>query len=169
VIASGSLAGRLFSAGFYSTSLVFARWRLDRARKAYQRAKIDFMYAERIVLDERGKFVTNPKLLRLADEANRREVWVDTCHALVRALEEGIHLLAQSSTNRDADAGMIHALRIAALLLPASTRGDWLEEHCGYLADLPTRSAKAQWVRREVQGMPRYAYTARTSARKEAA
>lgn len=60
-------------------------------------------------------------------------------------------------------------LRLVGLLLPAADREEWLEEQRGYLADLPARAARWQWVAQTVLGMPRYAYTVRTGRRKETA
>lgn len=85
-----------------------------------------------------------------------------------RALVGLADSIAAPSPDRARDAGA-GTLRLVALVLPPSIRGDWLEEHRAYLDDLTARPARVRWLCREVRGMLRYAYTVRTSGRKELA
>jgi len=45
-------------------------------------------------------------------------------------------------------------LRIAAALIPRKDRGDWLEEHRSYLADLDGRRERLNWVFGVLRGLP---------------
>jgi hypothetical protein len=60
-------------------------------------------------------------------------------------------------------------LRLGSFLLPSNHRKDYLEEHHAYLLDLPTLYQKFRWVLGELCSLPRFAYTTRTSTRRERA
>ncbi len=58
--------------------------------------------------------------------------------------------------------------RLLALLLPEDERAGWIEEQRAILADLPGRFAQWKWVASWLTGMPRLAYTVRSSWEEEA-
>ncbi|MER6128632.1 hypothetical protein ABT173_39945 [Streptomyces sp. NPDC001795] len=95
------------------------------------------------------------------------EVERDADH-LLRQAAAGPRTGAQRVQERGAG-GDIGALRLIALVLPASQRADWLEEQRGYIADLPRRRKRWGWIIAQTVAMPKYAYAVRTGREAEAA